>query len=372
MSTETAHEPASTRQPLDLNTGTDKIAGILSREPEAPVETAEAPEPEVEMSDAPDIQAEVSEPETDEPTQEVEATDEPAKEEPEVTSEEIELEPAQVAQMLGLEEGDISVDEAGAISLHAKVDGKPATVSLKDLRQSYQLAQTHEERLRDLGRERKAFQEESQAHLQRLAEHQGQMDQMVQALEAEYAADFQNVDWNTLRLEDPTEYNAKRMDYEDRRKRLEEYRARSHQQAQQLQGEFQQKLQETQAEGSRMLAETFQGSSYRNVPKWGQEESEKLAKWIMDQGFSAQDVSSVGVWQVFKWARDSMLREQELKAVKETVKKVAKLPKVTKPGTSKAPREVQQGKVKEMKKRQRKSGGGLKETTDLIAAMFQK
>ena len=150
MASEIQHEPASTRQPLDLNTGTEKISGILNRGPEVPAEPAEAPEPQVEMSDAPDIEVEEVESAPEAPAEEIEAKESPAKEEPEVTSEEIELEPAQVAQMLGLDEDDISVDEAGGIQVHAKVDGKPAQVSLRDLRHSYQLASTHEERLREL------------------------------------------------------------------------------------------------------------------------------------------------------------------------------------------------------------------------------
>ncbi|NIN66173.1 MAG: hypothetical protein GTO63_16060 [Anaerolineae bacterium] len=323
------------------------------------------------MSDAPDIEVEEVESAPEAPAEEIEAKESPAKEEPEVTSEEIELEPAQVAQMLGLDEDDISVDEAGGIQVHAKVDGKPAQVSLRDLRHSYQLASTHEERLRELGRERKAFQEQSQAILQRLGEQQGQMEQAVQALEEEYAADFQAVDWNTLRLEDPTEYNAKRIDYEDKRRRIGEYRARAQYQAQQLQQQYQGKLAEAQSDGARQLAEVFDGSSYRNAPKWDAQESEKLAKWIMDQGFSAQDVSSVGVWQVFKWARDSMLREQELRNAQETVKKVAKMPKVTKPGKPKGAKEVQTAKVKNLKARQKKAGGHLRETTELISELFR-
>ncbi len=91
----------------------------------------------------------------------------------------------------------------------------------------------------------------------------------------------------------------------------------------------------------------------------------------MDQGFSAQDVSSVGVWQVFKWARDSMLREQELRNAQETVKKVAKMPKVTKPGKPKGAKEVQTAKVKNLKARQKKAGGHLRETTELISELFR-
>lgn len=381
MATDIEHGPASERQPLSLNSGAEKLSGILSRgQPEEAPETPEAVEP-------PAAETEVQEPERDVPVQEAEESEAKAEEpeakqakdksakddepESEVTSE-IELEPAQVAQILGLDEGDIDVDDDGVLSIHAKIDGKPAKVPLRDLRHSYELAQTHEERLRQLGRERKAFQEESQAVLAELSNQHQHFANSVQALEEEYAQDFNSENWAELREQDPTEYNAKRLDYEDRRRRINEYRARAQAQGQQLQQEQQKKLQQLQLEGAKALDDVFQGEAYRSVPKWSPDESKRLAEWIIDQGFSPQDVSSVGVWQIFKWARDSMLREQELKSAKETVKKVAKLPKITKPGTPKSKPQANKAKIQELKARQRKSGGTLRESTELIRGILER
>ena len=376
MATEVAHEPVSARPSLSLRDGTDAISGILSREEteEAPVEPVEeAPEAVVEEpEEAAPIEAA---PEETEPVEEP-ATDEPApveaKDESEDVTSEVELEPAQVAQMLGLEDDAIEVDDDGGIQIHAKIDGKPATVSLKDLRHSYELAETHEERLRQLGRDRKAFKDESVTALERMAAQHQQFNQSVEAIEAEYAQDFQSVEWNRLREEDPTEYNAKRMDYEDRKQRINQYKAHSQQQSNALQAEHQQKVAEQQSEGAKSLMGVFEGEAYRNAPKWDEEASQELAKWIQDQGFSAQDIGQVGVWQVFKWARDSMLREKELKVAKETVKKVTKMTKVIKPGKSKPPAEISKGRNKDLKSRQRKSGGGMKETTNLISGLLDR
>ena len=363
MATEVAHEPVAARKPLTLNEGVDAISGILSAEPE------ESPEVQAET---PEVETEVEEPEEAVPVKAEEPVkeDEPAKESE--TTSEVELEPAQVAELLGLEADALDVDDDGAIQIHTKIDGKPAKVPLKDLRHSYELAQTHEERLRQLGRERKAFQEESKASLEQLANQTQQMAQSIQMLEEEYASDFQSVDWNALRLEDPTEYNIKRLDYEDRKQRINQYKATAQQQSQALQQQHQQRVAEMQAEGAKALTDVFQGEAYKSAPKWGDEEGQRLAKWIMDQGFTAQDIGQVGVWQIFKWARDSMLREEEMKQAKETVKKVTKTTKVVKPGRSKPPAEISKSKTKELKARQRKSQGGLKETTDLISSLLEK
>lgn len=371
MSSETVHAPASERQSLDVVSGTSKIAGILNRE--APDEGPDdAPvSDEASFDDAP-----VEEREEEPPVEtEVEARDEPKdetpKEEPEseVTSE-IELEPAQLARLLGLEENDIEVDDDGAVKVHAKIDGKPATVPLSDLRHSYQLAQTHEERLRQLGRERKEFEETSRSVLDGLMNQHQAFAQGVQALEEEFANDFQSVDWPTLRSEDPTEYNAKRLDYEDRRKRIEEYKAKARNQAQQLQAQQVQTLRQRQTEGAKALEDAFTGELYKSAPKWDEAERKKLGEWIMEQGFSANDIANVGVWQVFKWARDSMLREQELRQARESVKKVSKVAKIVKPGSKKGPQHAKKAQVKELKARQRKSGGDLRSTETLIRGIM--
>jgi hypothetical protein len=350
---------------MGLNEGTDAISGILNRPEEPEIETeVEAKEVEPVEDTPAEESVEAKEPEPKE------AKEKPAKEEDDATSE-IELEPSQVAQMLGLDEGDIDVDDDGAIQVHAKIDGKPAKVPLQDLRRSYELAQTHEERLRELGRERKAFEDQSKSVLESLVNQQQQFAQSVQMLEEDFANDFQSVDWTSLR-EDPTEYLTKKQDYEDRRRRIEEHKTKLSLQSQELQQQYAQKLQEQQAEGVKQLEEVFQGPAYASAPKWDQAERDRLSKWIMDQGFSAQDISSVGVWRVFKWARDSMLRESELQKAKEAVKKVAKLPKIVKPGKSKSQREIKKSQTKGLKERQVKSGGGLRETTDLIGSLLDR
>jgi len=183
MATEVAHEPVASRPLMGLREGTDAISGILNRPDETPDETPAEASEELETSPAEPEETQELKPEEDTPAEEVaepekaeatEAKEQPAKDEDEVTSE-IELEPAQVAQMLGLDEGDIEVDDDGAIQIHAKINGKPATVPLKDLRHSYELAQTHEDRLRELGRERKAFEDESKSVLESLANQQQQL-----------------------------------------------------------------------------------------------------------------------------------------------------------------------------------------------------
>lgn len=394
MATEIAHEPASQRQALDINTGADKISGILgglnhpfgaeNREAPAPEPAPAAPaaEPEPEAEPTEDEQRQVAEaaqpaPEqeespTEQVTEDVEAKETPATDETdetEVTSE-IELEPAQVAALLGLDDGDIDVNDDGELLIHTRTNGKPAKATLRELRHSYELSQSLEERLRQQGRDRKAFEQESRATLESLASQHRQLAEAVQALEAEYAADFKSVNWDQLRAEDPAEYNARRLDYQDRQQRIAAYKADAETRRGEAEKSAAEVMQKLQTEGAKQLAEVFSGEAYRNAPKWDDQEARALAEWMVDQGFPAENIGQIAYWQVFQWARDSYLRGRERQTAKTAVKKVAKLPKVSKPGPKKSATQQRVTRKKGLKQRQRKSGGGLQETTDLIAEIM--
>lgn len=381
MSSETAHEPAAKRQSMSLGTGTDAISGILSQEQASDEELQaskeveeqqeqEEPAQESETEDLTEEEAEQSE-ESEEETEEAEEeTEVEAKDEEEVTSEDIELEPAQVAELLGLDENAIAVEEDGAVLVNAKVNGKPAKVALKDLAHSYELAETHRERLSELGRDRKTFDEERTTALQNLTTQHNQFAQTVQAIEQDYAQNFEQVNWNQLRQDDQVEYNSKKLEFDERRQQIQNYRAQLTQQQQQMQQQYTNDLKEKQAKGSTLLEEVFTGEAYKAAPAWERQEQERLSKWMIDQGFSAEDISQVGVWQVFKWARDSMLRESELQQATEAIKKVIKLPKINKSGKTMPAKEVARSKFKVLKAKQRDSGGDLKSTESLIGSML--
>ncbi|MDX1300206.1 MAG: hypothetical protein R3260_18490 [Pseudomonas sp.] len=323
-----------------------------------PAETAPEPaaqeEPRMEAEEAPAEEA------APEPTQETQGD-----------AQEIEIEPAHLAQLLGIDESDLAVSEDGGLQLSAKVDGEVHKVTLRDLKDSYQLAKTSQQRLSKLAEERKAFDNERQEILQNLGYQQQQLANAMQALEQDYVNNFNAVDWQRLRDEDPTEYNLKRNDYEDRRRKIEDYKASVQQQTQQLQAQQNEQINKAQREGAQRLSDVFAGPEYRSAPSWGESEQNRLFKWITSQGYSREQVNQVTDWQLFKWARDSMLYQEQQKAAKETLKRVVKLPKISKPGTKKSAQSAKRTRLDEAKTRQRKTRGSLKATQELISEIMR-
>lgn len=301
---------------------------------------------------------------------------EPEQEQQQAASEydasEVELEPAQFAALIGLDEQDIDVSDDGAISIRAKVDGDVQRVSLSDLRDGYQLAKTSQQRLQKLAEDRKTLDNERNQALQELAQQHQQVAQVLQTIEHAYMTDFGKVDWNNLRSDDPTEYNLRRTDFEDRRRALDGLKANVAQGQQLLGQQLTQQVRQKQIEGARQLDELFSGPEYRNAPAWNDQEKDRLGKWIVSHGFTPEQIATVTEPRLFQWARDAMLWRDQQKQAQKTVKKVVRLPRISKPSTPQKAQAVKKTRIAQAKKRQRDSGGDLASTEAYIKALFEQ
>ena len=359
-----------------------KISDIMNRsalppEPKAPPaqpvpEQPEDPDVEVEEQETPESESdegEVDLPEANQkPSKEAETEDDTEEED----ATEIELEPFQLAKILGLKsEDDIVVTNNGELYFKAKIDGKEREVSFDELRDSYQLSRTHYERLHKLSDEKKAFEDQRRQSLEQMQSQMVQMNAAIQQLENDYSHDFEQIDWKRLREEDPTEYTLRRTDFEEKQKRLGRYKEVLAEQYREIQQNQQAHVRQLQVEGQKKLSEVFDAPQYKHSPKWDQTEQQRLFHWLENQGFTADDINGLTVWQVFKWARDSMLREDELKTATKTLKRIVKLPKVVKPGTPKTKPQVKKSEIEKLRTVQRRSGGSLKSSQDLISKILR-
>lgn len=378
------------------------ISGILNREsteptPAAPIEdtptTEPAPVARQESAPAP-VQAPEAPPTTDGLGQDAQAGEQeaPPKEgEPAAADavqqddviEEIELDPQQLASFFGVEEDDLQLTDSGQISVRAKVDGQISEVSLKDLKDSYQLTKTSQQRLQKLSEDRKTFETQRTTSLEALGQQQQFLGQALQAIEQQYAQDWQEVDWQRLRSEEPEAYATRRQDYDDRARKVAQFKQLFTEASGQLAQEKQRNKETTFQAGFQRLNEAFSSAPYKTSPKWDEGERGRLANWMVDQGFEQKEMADVSSWLVFKWARDSMLRSDEGAEAKKTVKRVLKLPKVkvAKPGSGSTKGGNKRNDIDDAKSRQRRAAktgnnpftrkSNLKESTDLIAKLLR-
>lgn len=304
-----------------------------------------------------EVSEEAEETTSEEETEEIQETEEQESEESE--SEETEEVPiSTVSELLEAQEYDPEWFESLKVSV--KVDGKESEVALKDLRNSYQIQQAAESRLneaKEIDSQAKAQHQELAEKSQALETRFAEVSTLVEGAEKLFSEDFDKVDWNRLRRDDPAEYAAKKRDFDDRKATIDDLKSKASELYQQHAGEqsevsreqYQQYLQE---ENQRLLD---------RIPEWkdtetAKEEKTQLADYLMNQGFSKEDVQAASDHRLIDLARKAMLFDSNAVKTKTAMKKVAKVPKVTKPGATKSAEQTNKQRLDKQLDRVRKTG----------------
>lgn len=275
---------------------------------------------EVEERDE-DITSYSEEPKKDAQTEKAEQTEQTEY------PDQIEIEPSMLAEVLGLGEKDLVVGEEG-IAIRAKVDGKVEEVPLSTLKDSYQLISTGRQRLAAFSEEKKSFEEKKKKEIDGIELQKNFFAQAIADLEQQYANEFKQINWQQLREEDRDQYSLLKQDHEERFKEIEKYKTnliKAHHSLEQQKLESRKEILE---EGSRRLQNIFSGSDYARAPKWDDSEQSALSNWMVEAGFTNEQIKNADSHLIFKWARDSMLREKERDLGQKAVKKVSNLPKL--------------------------------------------
>ena len=111
-------------------------------------------------------------------------------------------------------------------------DGESATVTLGEWKDGYQKAETYRAKEQALTETREKFERESAAQTNALRERLVQAEGVLHAAETQLMQEFQSIDWNTLRADDPAEWGAKQMEFGRRQQALEQAKAQAWQHAQ--------------------------------------------------------------------------------------------------------------------------------------------
>lgn len=240
------------------------------------------------------------------------------------------------------------------LKVPVKVDGKPAEASLSDVIASYQIKEAATSRLDEANAKAKSITKDLTEKQQALDGQFATAKALIESAEKLLEGDISNADLKKLREDDPAEYSARKADFEERRKVIEDmkreavdsYQKTVSEQQEQMQEEFQQRL---KAEQDALLSKL---PEWRDAEKANTEKSQ-LSKYLMEQGFSEQDVTAASDHRLVLLARKAMLFDQGQSKVDAAKKKVAKVPKVMKPGAPKPQdqlnREKQQKLIQQLK-----------------------
>ena len=210
--------------------------------------------------------------------------------------------------VLGVEDGQLAYSEDGDMTgVNVKVNGESSTVEMQDLIAGYQNNKTFTQKSQVLAEERKTF----DAQVGQLAEvyktKLANADNLASFLEKKIVQEFDNVNWEQLRAENPAEYAAARADFSARASELQQYQ-------QGLQEEMGQQDQQSQEQQQQHHQHNLQGQfdkMINNNPTWNNKETLQkdmlgLRTFMGNQyGFDDNDFNSVTDARVIELMKDA-------------------------------------------------------------------
>ena len=244
--------------------------------------------------------------------------------EEEVVEEENILESAEETELeeeVEVEEEVVEIETPSTYTI--KVDGEEHEVTLDELRNGYQRQADYTRKSQSLAEQRKAY----ESNLEAVQKERNQYDQALQVLAQNQHAqlkEFENIDWKTLKQDDPVEYMEKRVEYQDAKEKISQVQVEQQRVRQQTQTEMQQIVQEKIKKESELLVQ--------KLPEYADPSSglkEELRQYTMNLGFSEDDVNGITDHRVVLVLHKAMLQD---KGAKASVKKTKTVPKVVKAG----------------------------------------
>lgn len=200
MDTETNSNPSE-------GTSVDQIADLLNDTP-----TKDEISEETLTDESTDVD------ESEEQIEETEEQEDGAEEEPADETLEESWE-----SVLGLDEDQLNFDEEGnLVGVNVKIDGKQSTVSMKDLVAGYQTNKVFTQKSQALAEERKAFDQTRNQFEQAYTTKLENADTLVNILGNRLVGEYESVNWEQLRVENPAEYAALKQDYASRAQEIQQ------------------------------------------------------------------------------------------------------------------------------------------------------
>ena len=324
----------------DLQGAADRIGSILDPKPKATEAKPEAPT-EREASTATDKGEQVTE-EASSETQEATAEAEQA---PQFNSIQ------ELAEAL-----EMPLDEfLGKVKGKVKVNGVEQEVTLKELRDGYQMESDYRRKTSELAEHRKAFEAERERIATELGRQYQESQQLTGMLEQQLMADYNAVDWANLRASDPAEFAAKKQEYNDRFAQIQGIK-------QNVQFELQRQAQEAQQKQSYQLQTFLDEEKVKlksAIPEMadevkGKELRGKIKDYLRADGYSDEDIGSVYDHRHVKYLYKAMAYDELMSKKVETKHKVVQAPKLQKSGKTEG--SGNQRAIADLRSKLRKSG----------------
>jgi len=184
-------------------------------------------------------------------------------------------------------------DFLGNIKGKFKLNGEESEITLAELTAGYQKDADYRHKTAELAEQRKAFEEQTEQNNSQLQERLTQAQGLVDNLNNQLMAEFQSVNWDDLRANDPGEYSARLNDFQARQMQINQTQELTAQESNRI-------AQEQQAKQAEQYKEfVTKETQLRNeaIPAWqdsniANAEQAEHSSFLAARGLSQQEISS--------------------------------------------------------------------------------
>jgi hypothetical protein len=247
-------------------------------------------------------------------------------------------------------------------------DGSKKEVTLGEWKDSYQLSEQAQETQRRAQEEYEAL----SSKITELDEFQQQAavqtQSYIQAAQQELTQDFNQVNWEQLRAEDPGKYAVMRQDFIERNARLQQMGQAADQQWRQTK---QQIDQQREAQIGQFVQREQRALS-EAIPEWRNEEAAlaekaKIADYLLSLGYRQSDLNQVYDHRLVVLARNAMKWQETQKQATAAKKKVVKVGKTPIKGTARRSKgQNKANRERDLRIAMRKGGGKVEDAAAII------
>jgi hypothetical protein len=275
------------------------------------------------------------------------------------------------SKVLGVPEDKVVLDDEGEFAgFKIKVDGKVEVVPAADLIAGFQNNKSNTQKSKALAEERKALEATKTQVLQEYGTKIRDAEALTTYLENSLVKEYQGIDWNNLRFQNPGEYAALVQDYNIRVEEIQKIKTATETVKQQEQGKFQEELgQKTQAYIQEQVQQAIEKHPEWQDTKKFKADITKMQSFVTETyGFSPQEFADVKDARILDLILDAQkYRAGKTVAAQKLAKPVGKFQKPT--GQAKATK----SKLEQLTSKAKASSGYAKHAaeTDAVAELLK-
>jgi len=216
--------------------------------------------------------------------------------------------------------------------LELEINGEKVQVSKDEAKNGYLRQQDYTQKAQRLAQERQewnAHVAQQAAEVQQYAQEIGQLQGIDASLRQ-----YEQIDWEALRAEDPVSFGAHLAEFNDMRFRRGQMETAIAQKLQSLTAQQQQ----AQAQARAQQTAEAQAHMAALIPGFGKEHTDQMTKAAQDLGFSLEEIKLFadkrlmhGLWKIAQFDKQQNTKQQAIKKVSALPTKAAKAAPAAKP-----------------------------------------